>query len=70
MGRWVNGSVGWSVGGFESVTGMRVAVQEREGDSVKHMAKPEPLREKRLWKREMLSLHNRWREMWEKWGRL
>ena len=31
---------------FESVTGMRVAVQERAGDSVKHMAKPEPLREK------------------------
>ena len=29
---------------FESVTGMRVAVQERAGDSIKHVAKAEPLR--------------------------
>ena len=31
---------------FEAVTGMRVAVQERAGDSVKHVAKPEHLRRK------------------------
>ena len=29
---------------FESVTGMRVVVQERAGDSVKNTAKAEPLR--------------------------
>ena len=28
---------------FEAVTGMRVAVLERAGDSVKHIAKAEPL---------------------------
>ena len=31
---------------FEVVTGMRVAVQERAGDSIKHLAKAEPLRRK------------------------
>ena len=31
---------------FEAVTGMRVAVQERAGDSIKHIAKAEPLRER------------------------
>ena len=31
---------------FELVTGMRVAVQERAGDSVKQVAKAEPLRSK------------------------
>ena len=29
---------------FEAVTGMRVVIQERAGDAVKHVAKAEPLR--------------------------
>ena len=31
---------------FEQVTGMRVAVNERAGDAVKHVAKAEPLKRK------------------------
>ena len=31
---------------LDAVTGMRVAMQDRAGDSVKHLAKPEPLRKK------------------------
>ena len=31
---------------FEQVTGMRIAVNERAGDSIKHTAKPEPLKTK------------------------
>ena len=31
---------------FEKVTGMRVAVQERAGNALKHLAKPEPLKKR------------------------
>ena len=31
---------------FEQVTGMRVAVNKRAGDAVKHVAKAEPLKRK------------------------
>ena len=36
---------------FEEVTEMRVAVQERAGNALKHLAKSETLKNSRLWQR-------------------
>ena len=34
----------WKENSFEKLTGMRVAVQERAGNALKHLAKSEPLK--------------------------